>query len=36
MEFEDASVKTEEFVEAVKGKKKKEYAEQEGVADLFG
>ena len=35
MEFEDASVKTEEFVEAVKGKKK-EYKEAETVADLFG
>ena len=36
MEFEDASVKTEEFVEAVKGKKKKEYEEPLAVADLFG
>ncbi len=35
MEFEEANVKTDEFVEAVKGKKK-EYAEPEGVADLFG
>ena len=35
MEFEEANVKTEEFVEAVKGKKK-EYEEPEGIAELFG
>jgi hypothetical protein len=34
-EFEDTPVRTEEFIQAIKGKKK-EYAEPEGVADLFG
>lgn len=35
MEFEEPAIRTEEFIEAIKGKKK-EYAEPEGVADLFG
>ena len=35
MEFEEANVKTEEYVEAVKGKKK-EYDTPDGVEDLFG
>ena len=35
MEFEEANVKTEEYVEAVKGKKK-EYDTPDGVDDLFG
>jgi hypothetical protein len=34
-EFEDAPMRTEEFIEAVKGKKR-EYTEAESVADLFG
>ena len=34
MEFEEANVKTEEFVEAVKGKKK-EYSTPGTVEDLF-
>ena len=35
MEFEEANVKTDEFVEAVKGKRK-EYETPDTVSDLFG
>jgi hypothetical protein len=34
MEFEDANTKTDEFVEAVKGKRK-EYDTPDTVSDLF-
>ena len=34
MEFEEANVKTDEFVEAVKGKRK-EYETPDTVSDLF-
>jgi hypothetical protein len=34
MEFEEANVKTEEFTEAVKGKRK-EYSTPDTVEDLF-